>query len=66
MADPIDALRDLYVAARGYVRAYARAGAPHVAPDYVDAVVAAVGDISVFEATAVIDREEARVSGGAR
>lgn len=58
--DAMDELRTLYVTARDYVRAYAAIAAKNVSPELVDAIVNAIGTISVPEAVEALDREVAR------
>lgn len=58
------AVREMRESAADYVRAYAGLHARHVAPRFLDAIVRALGDISIGEAVAALDRLE-REGGGA-
>ena len=59
------ALRELVTAGRGYVLAYARVNARHVTAEQLGAILAAIGEISIGEAIAALDRLEGEAHEGA-
>ncbi len=64
--DLATAVRGLKARAEHYVRAYARASAPNVPLETVDAFCQALGEISVDEALNALDRVQTELAGWAR
>jgi hypothetical protein len=54
----VAAVREMHESAGDYVRAYASLHAPNVGALFVNAIVAALGDISIAEAIGALDRIE--------